>query len=136
MTKPAAKTAPTKTAKSADVADLLGGKTKPAAKAAAAPKAEAKPATAAKTPAVKAEKVARAPKEKVVFAEGERDELAKKVKKAVRAPINSKDLATKLEIPTRKLRQVLYSMSRAGTIATALSASRAAGMTVSPVAAV
>lgn len=141
--------------KASDVDDLLGGgaaapkaKGKPAAKKAApakkatAKKAAAEPdelATPAKKPAAKkaapaAAKEAKAPrvKEPVVFEEGEKEALAKRVKQSVRKPIQSKDLAAKLEVPTRKLRQVLYSMARAGTIAVELGGSRAAGMTVSP----
>jgi len=67
-----------------------------------------------------------------VFEEGEREALAKRIKQSVRKDIQSKDLAEKLAVPTRKLRQVLYSMARAGTINVSLGGSRAAGMTVSP----
>jgi hypothetical protein len=140
--------------KANDVDDLLGTDTKPATKkpaakktvAAAAPaKAEAKPA--AKKTAVKEEVAApaakkaakpaaeaKAPrvKEPVVFEEGEKEALMKRVKQTVKKPWNSKELATKLEVPTRKLRQVLYAMSRAGTVDLALASSRALGMTVSP----
>ena len=140
--------------KASDVDDLLGGaaapkaKGKPAAKKAApakkaaAKKAAAEPdelATPAKKAAAKkaapaAAKEAKAPrvKEPVVFEEGEKEALAKRVKQSVRKPIQSKDLAAKLEVPTRKLRQVLYAMVRAETIKVELGGSRAAGMTVSP----
>lgn len=137
--------------KASDVEDLLGEGTakpakKPAAKKTAAPaEAKAKPAAkkvaatepAAKPAAKKAAKPAaeaKAPrtKEPVVFEEGEKEALMKRVKQTVKKPWNSKELAAKLEVPTRKLRQVLYSMSRAGTIDLELASSRALGMTVSP----
>jgi hypothetical protein len=139
--------------KASDVDDLLGeAPAKPAAKKAAAKKvaapaeAKAKPAAkkaAAKTPAKpaakKAPKAAEAKeprvKEPVTFEEGEREALIKRVKQIVKKPWNSKDLAVKLEIPTRKLRQVLYSASRQGIVDLQLSASRATGMTVTPAAA-
>ena len=127
------------------VDDLLGGTAKPKTatkKAAPAAKPAAKAAPAAKAPkAEKAAPVAKAPKaekvarEAVVFEEGEREALAKRVKQTVRKPWNSKELAVKLEISTRKLRQVLYGMKRAGTIGLDLAASRALGMTVTPVSA-
>lgn len=131
-------------AKKEDIDDLLGDngeaaapKTKAKAKPAAAPaetapKAPAKKAKAAPVEEVEeTEKVARV-REPVEFAEGEKEDLEKRVKKLVRKDINSKELAAKLEIPTRKLRQVLYSMQRAGTIALTPGESRANGMTVSP----
>lgn len=134
--------------KANDVDDLLGTDTKPAKKTAAkkaapaapaakpaakkvAVKEEAKPAA---KKAVKAEATEKAPrvKEPVTFEEGEKEALMKRVKQTVKKPWNSKELAAKLEVPTRKLRQVLYSMSRAGTIDLELASSRALGMTVSP----
>jgi hypothetical protein len=128
------------TAPAKEVDDLLGGtstpsKSKSAAKPAA--KTSAKPAAKTAAPAAKPVKVAavkaeKAVREPVTFAEGEREALAKRVKQTVKKPWNSKELAAKLEIPTRKLRQVLYSMDRAGTIKLELAASRALGMTVSP----
>jgi hypothetical protein len=137
--------------KANDVEDLLGTDTKPAAKKTAAKKVAAPAAPAAKKAAAKevaapapAKKAAAKPaaeakaprvKEPVVFEEGEREALAKRIKQLVKKPWNSKALAEKLEIPTRKLRQVLYSMSRAGTIDLELASSRALGMTVSPAAA-
>lgn len=124
------------------VDDLLGGTAKPKAaakKGAPAAKTAVKAAPAAKAPkaekaapVAKAEKVAR---EAIVFEDGEREALAKRVKQTVRKPWNSKELAVKLEISTRKLRQVLYGMKRAGTINLELAASRALGMTVTPVSA-
>lgn len=126
--------------KANDVEDLLGeGTAKPAKKTAAkktavAPaKAEAKTAPAKKAKATDdAEAPAKRVKEPVVFEEGEREALMKRVKQVVKKPWNSKELAVKLEVPTRKLRQVLYTMSRAGTISLELAASRALGMTVTP----
>lgn len=119
---PATKKAP---AKKADAEDLLGGKK-------AAPAAK-KAAPAAKK-AEKAEKTERAAKPPVEFAEGEREELLTKVKRMVKKPINSRDLAEKLGIETRKLRAVLYSAQRAGIVVLESGASRVAGMTVSPAA--
>lgn len=132
--------------KANDVDDLLGTDTKPAAKKPTNKKVAPATKPAAKKEAVKeatkpaAKKVAKeeatekAPrvKEPVVFEEGEKEALMKRVKQTVKKPWNSKDLAAKLEVPTRKLRQVLYSMSRAGTIDLELASSRALGMTVSP----
>jgi len=131
--------------KATDVADLLGTSDKPTkAKKAPAAKAE-KPAAApaakkvAAAPAAKkvaakkapAEKTARV-KEPVVFEEGEREELIKQIKKTVKKAINSKELAEKLGIATRKLRRVLYSAQKQGVITLELADSKAAGMTVSP----
>lgn len=129
--------------KVSDVEDLLGEDTvkptkKPAAKktAAAPTNAEAKTASAKKVkPTEDAEAPAKRAKVPVVFEEGEREALMKRVKQVVKKPWNSKELAVKLDVPTRKLRQVLYAMSRAGTITLELAASRALGMTVSPAAA-
>lgn len=138
--------------KETDVNDLLGNDTpvtekpakakkdatkapaeKPAKKADKAP-AE-KPAKADKAPkADKAEpKVAkeRAKKDPITFAEGEREAIIKRIPKLLKNPINSKTLAEKLEIETRKLRSVLYAMERAGVIALERGASRTSGMTVS-----
>ncbi len=136
-----AKPAKTKAKAAAPKADAKAEK--PAAKKAAAPKAEAKPAKADKAAAApakpaKADKAAapkaKAVKEPVVFADGEREDLMKRAAKLVKKPITSKDLAAKLEIPTRKLRPVLYSMQRAGSVVLELGASRTAGLTVSPAA--
>jgi hypothetical protein len=121
-----------------NVEDLLGGDTpakkKPAAKKVAT-KAPAKK-VATKAPAKKAEPVAteKRVKEPVTWDEGEKEALMKRIKSMVRKDINSKELATKLDIPTRKLRVALYSMSRAGTIALELGGSKVLGMTVSPAA--
>lgn len=111
--KPAAKKAKAE----ADDEDLLGTK-KPAAKKAKADEGEKAP---------KAKKV----KEPVVFAEGERDELLAKIPKLVKKPINSRDLAVKLDISTRKLRPLLYSLERAEIVKLESGESRLAGMTVS-----
>lgn len=139
--------------KANDVADLLGEDTpktdKPAKKVAAkkaAPVAEAKPAAkkvAAKPAAAPAKKAAapkaeKAPKEKaakepITFEEGERDALYKRIKQIVKTKsINSRDLAAKLEISTRKLRPVLYSLQGQGAVTLELGSSKVAGMTVSP----
>lgn len=131
--------------KATDVADLLGTsdkptKAKPAAKttpakkvAAKAPAEKPKAAPAAKkAPAAKTGAKALRVKEPVVFEEGEREELIKQIKKTVKKAINSKELAEKLGIATRKLRRVLYSAQKQGVITLELSDSKAAGMTVSP----
>jgi hypothetical protein len=136
--KPAAK----KTAK----AKPEGDKKAPAAKKAAkeeAPKEKAPTKKAAKkeeaaAPAKKtaAKKEAapkeRAAKEPVRFAEGERDELIKQIKQKVRKPINSRELAEKLGIETRKLRPVLYSAQKRGVVTLEAGESPVAGMTVHP----
>jgi hypothetical protein len=133
-------------AKENDIEDLLGNsptpkaKAKPAAKS-AAPKAKpakeaaapkAKPAAPkAKSAAPKAKRV----KEPVMFAEGEQAEIAKKAKKIIaKGEINSRDLAGKLGVETRKLRPVLYMMSRAGDVVLEPGASRVQGMQVFPAA--
>jgi hypothetical protein len=109
-----------------DIDDLLGdtpAKTKPAAKKAAAPKAEA------------AEPKEKAKKEPITFEEGERATIAYAVTahfKRSKKPINSKDLAVKLETETRKLRVVLYSLVKKGVVALEPGESKVAGMTVSP----
>lgn len=136
--------------KDTDIQELLGTDTKkaskktaaapaktaaPAKKAAAKAKAEAAAPTkkpAAKKPAAKAEAAAPRQREPIVFEEGERDDIAAKVKKAVKKPISSKELATKIDVPTRKLRAVLYSMAKKELVSLTLEASRTAGMTVSP----
>lgn len=142
--------------KDTDVADLLGD-AKPAkktaapakkaptktaaAKTAAAPAAKKAPAkTAEKAPAAKKAAPAKAPAEKrepsvkapVHFAEGERAEIAGRVKKSVKKDINSRELAEKLGVPTKKLRVVLYGMKAKGDITLTPGASKVAGMTVSP----
>ena len=146
--------------KASDVDDLLGDtptttttKTKkaaapaakkaaaPAAKKAAAPAPVADPAPASKpaakkaaAPAPVAEDKPKRVKEPVVFEEGERDALIKRIKSLVKKPINSKDLAVKLDIATRKLRRVLYSAQKQGFVSLELGASPSAGMSVSPAA--
>lgn len=130
-----AKSAPKKEAASAD-------------KKASPKKDEAKPTKVAgkkeeapaKKPAPKAdkaeakEKPARAKREPVTFAEGEREALAKKIKLIVKKPINSKELAAKLEIETRKLRPVLYTMFGQGLIQLTSLGAPVLGMEVSPAA--
>lgn len=147
--------------KANDIDDLLGdapakGKKAPAAKK-AAPVAEAKPAAKkvaakaepeakVKAPAKKATKVeedllgeapakAKSVKAPISFAEGERQALADAVTahfKRSKKGINSKDLATKLETETRKLRVVLYALVAKGVVSLEPGASKVAGMTVSP----
>lgn len=140
--------------KETDVNDLLGNDTpvtekpakakkdatkapaKKAEKAAPAKKADKapaeKPTKAEKAPkADKAEPKERAKKDPIVFAEGEREAIIKRIPKLLKNPINSKALAEKLDIETRKLRAVLYAMERAGVIALERGASRTSGMTVS-----
>ncbi|MBV5296642.1 MAG: hypothetical protein JZU64_00555 [Rhodoferax sp.] len=143
--------------KETDVNDLLGNDTpvteKPAKAKKDAPKAPAKKADKAapakkadKAPAEKPAKAEKAPKadkaepkvakerakkDPITFAEGEREAIIKRIPKLLKNPINSKTLAEKLEIETRKLRAVLYAMERAGVIALERGASRTSGMTVS-----
>jgi hypothetical protein len=103
----------------------------PAKKTAAKKEEAAAPAkkTAAKKEAAPKE---RAAKEPVRFAEGERDELIKQIKQKVRKPINSRELAEKLGIETRKLRPVLYSAQKRGVVVLEAGESPVAGMTVHP----
>lgn len=148
--------------KQEDINDLLGdapakpakGKAKPAAKAAkpkaeaakpakkvsVKPKAEAeapaKPAKAAKAPKAEATEKPKRVRTPIVFEEGEVDELTKRVKQLVKKSAqNSKDISERLEIPTRKLRQVLYRMKRQGLVTLDLAGAKAQGMTVTAVAA-
>jgi hypothetical protein len=134
-----------------DIDDLLGD-TAPAKKTAAkkvAPKADEKPAKKAKAepeaaaPAAKkapkaevaAEPKEKAKKEPITFAEGERQTIADAVTahfKRSKKPINSKDLAAKLETETRKLRVVLYSLVKKEVVQLEPGESKVAGMTVSP----
>lgn len=136
-----------------DIDDLLGdtpAKTKPAAKKAAAPKAEATekpmkkvkadpevtaPAAKKAAPKAEAEPKEKAKKEPITFAEGERTTIAAAVTahfKRSKKPINSKDLAVKLETETRKLRVVLYSLVKKELVNLEPGDSKVAGMTVSP----
>lgn len=147
--------------KANDVEDLLGEttpakktKTKAAPAKEAAPaakksaKKEATEEPAKKAPAKKSQvevakeakaskaKAAAEPKEKVAkepvtFAEGERDELIKRIKANCKKPINSRDLAAKLGIDTRKLRPCLYTAQKRGIVDLEPGASPVAGMTVS-----
>lgn len=75
-------------------------------------------------------------REPIEFEEGEREAIAKKVTKALgkvdKKGINTKELSAKVDVPTRKLRAVLYSMERAGECKLKPGESRAAGMTVCP----
>lgn len=129
--KPAAKTAAKPAAKKtapkadADAEDLLGGSDKAPAKAEKAAKAPAKAEKAPKEKRVK---------EKVTFEDGEKDGLIKKVRatlaKAKDRKMNSKELAEKVGVATRKLRVVLYAMSRKEEVNLALGGSRVLGMTV------
>ena len=119
------------------------------AKAPAAKKAATKtePEAKVKAPAKKAAKVeddilgeapakaAPSKKAPISFAEGERQALADAVTahfKRSKKGINSKDLATKLETETRKLRVVLYALVAKGVVSLEPGASKVAGMTVSP----
>jgi ribosomal protein S25 len=119
--------------KANDIDDLLGDDapaTKaPAKKAAAKAPAKAAAKAPAKATPAKAEKAAKV-REPVEFEDGEKEALMKRVPKLLKNPINSKDLAAKMEISTRKLRRVLYSLERTGAITLKLGASRTEGMTV------
>jgi outer membrane biosynthesis protein TonB len=125
--KPAAKVAPKKAAPAKAV--------KAPAKAVKAVAKKAAPAKAVKAVAKKAPaKVATIREsEFIVFAEGERAELAKQIKKIVRKEMNSRVLAERLGIHSRKLRRVLYGMNKAGTIKVVPGPSRKLGMYVQPV---
>lgn len=77
----------------------------------------------------------KAKKEPITFEEGERQTIYDGVVahfKRSKKPINSKDLATKLETETRKLRVVLYSLQKKELITLEPGSSKVAGMTVSP----
>lgn len=130
-----AKAAPAKEA--APAAKKTAAKKEAAAEPAAKTKAPAKKAAAeaeapaAKAPKAKAEPKERVAKEPVTFAEGERDELIKKIKANCKKPINSRDLAAKLGVETRKLRPALYSAQKRGIVDLEPGASPVAGMTVS-----
>lgn len=132
-----------------DIDDILGGEptpktkakkdapaAKPAAKASKATTKPAKEEPQAKAPAKEAkEPKVRAKKEPVVFEDGEQEDIIKKAKKIVaKGDINSRELASKLGIATRKLRPCLYVMSRAGDVVLTPGESRVHGMTVSPAA--
>lgn len=117
---PAAKKAPAKKAAAEEPA-----------KKAPAKKAAAKEEAPAKAPKAKAEPKERVAKEPVTFAEGERDELIKRIKANCKKPINSRDLAAKLGIDTRKLRPCLYTAQKRGIVDLEPGASPVAGMTVS-----
>lgn len=128
-----------KPAKKADAkAEKAPAKGKKEAAAAPEKKAATKKAKAEPAPAKgKAKKEAAEPKERakrepVTFAEGERDELIKQIKKLVKKPINSKDLAAKMEIPTRKLRPVLYSAQSQGIVSLTSLGAPVLGMEVAP----
>jgi hypothetical protein len=124
---PAKKTAPKKAA-----ATKAEAPAKPAKKAAATKdEAPAKPAKKAAATKDEAPAKAKRVREAIVFEEGEVDELIKRVKQLIKKnPQNSKDIAERLEIPTRKLRQVLYRMSRQGIATLELAGAKAQGMTV------
>jgi hypothetical protein len=99
---------------------------------------KAAPAKAVKAPAKAVAKAASKPattreSEFIVFAEGERAELSKQIKKIVRKEMNSRTLAERLGIHSRKLRRVLYGMDKAGTIKVVPGPSRKLGMYVQPV---
>jgi hypothetical protein len=119
-----------------DIDDLLGDTTvKKAAAKKAAPKAEAAPAKKAAKEAAPAEPKEKTKKEPITFAEGERQLITDSVTahfKRSKKPINSKDLAAKLETETRKLRVVLYSLVKKGVVALEPGESKVAGMTVTP----
>lgn len=97
---------------------------------------------AAVTPVVKASKVAAptglavtaaTPKKGfLVFAEGEREGLVKAIKRTVRKSTNTRLLAEKLSVESRKLRRVLYGMEKAGQIKLVPGTSRKHGMFVEP----
>ena len=125
--KPAATKAPAKVAKAP--AKPVKAAAKPVAKKAAPVKAAAKPVAKKAT----AKTASGRPSEFIVFAEGERQELAKQIKKIVRKEMNSRVLAERLGIHSRKLRRVLYGMNKAGQVKVVPGPSRKLGMYVQPV---
>ena len=122
---PAKKAAPAKAVKAVKDEKPAAKKAAPAkaVKATVKPVAKKAPAT---TPSGR-------PSEFIVFAEGERAELAKQIKKIVRKEMNSRVLAERLGIHSRKLRRVLYGMDKAGMIKVVPGPSRKLGMYVHPV---
>ena len=126
--------------KAAPAAEVKAPAKKVAAKA--APVVEAKTAPAKKAVAKKEEDLlgeapakVKSVKAPISFAEGERQALADAVTthfKRSKKAINSRDLATKLETETRKLRVVLYALVAKGVVALTPGESKVAGMTVSP----
>lgn len=126
--KSAAPKAPAKAVK-APAKAVVKAVAKPVAKKAAPVKAAAKPV--AKKPTAKT--TTGRESEFIVFAEGERQELAKQIKKIVRKEMNSRVLAERLGIHSRKLRRVLYGMHKAGQVKVVPGPSRKLGMYVQPV---
>lgn len=111
------------------IADALLGKKTPAKKTGGA--VIAKKATAKKAPAKKATTGHKPrPPIRVVFDDGERAELLKKLKRMVAKPKNSKELAEKLELDSDKMRSVLFSARRLGMVTLSLDGGRSAGYTV------
>ncbi|MFM7010068.1 MAG: hypothetical protein ACKO0Z_12185 [Betaproteobacteria bacterium] len=148
LVKPA-KAKPAAKAKATPVAKPVAKKAAAPAKATPAPAKKAAPVAAKKVvakatpapakkvaakaaPVVKAKPAVRNPENFIVFADGEREALSKRIKQMVRKPTNSRDLATKLEIHSRKLRRVLYGMEKAGTIKLVPGTSRKHGMFAHP----
>jgi len=118
-TKPGKKTAAAApAAKKAKVAEPEPAPAKKASKKAAEPEPEEAAAPAARV------------REPLEWEDGEKDEVAKAVKKFAKKPINSRDLAEKCGTTTRKLRTVLYSMQAKGVVTLESGASRVQGMTV------
>jgi|VirMetMinimDraft_7_1064189.scaffolds.fasta_scaffold92371_1 hypothetical protein len=72
------------------------------------------------------------PKNFIVFAHGEREALAKQIKRMVKKPTNTRELCAKLEIHPRKLRRVVYEMDKRGQIVLVPGPSRKLGMFVHP----
>ena len=134
--KPAKKVAAKKAAPAAEAkpAKKVAAKTEPVVEAKAAP---AKKAVAKKEEDLLGEAPAKVKSVKapISFAEGERQALADAVTthfKRSKKGINSRDLATKLETETRKLRVVLYALVAKGVVSLTPGESKVAGMTVSP----
>ena len=145
---PAKKAAPVKApAKKAAPAKAPAKKVAPAkkaapAKAVKAPAKKAAPVKAVKAPVKATKTVAKPvakktatkrPSEFIVFAEGERQELSKQIKKMVRKEMNSRVIAERLGIHSRKLRRVLYGMHKAGQVKVVPGPSRKLGMYVQPI---
>ena len=120
--------------------------TKPLTQTVTASPPSTKPATAKKTtgpavtvgvkPAKRAPPAPVAPavaKNFIVFEHGEREALAKQIKRMVKKPTNTRELCAKLEIHPRKLRRVVYEMDKRGQIVLVPGPSRKLGMFVHPV---
>jgi len=126
---PAKKTAAKKAAAPASAAKSAKGKKaepEPPAKKTKGKKAEPEEDAGGESPSIKRKR------EPLVWEEGEQATIRAKVKKVLKKPMNSRELAEKVGTTTRKLRTVLYSMARAEEIELETGETRVGGMTVNP----